>query len=121
MSPQITLVGYDKGTDEQEDERTIILAKANMLIYFSELLARHNTPEYLKVYAEGAFNKVFRLIRTNLGTFAEVTGEPFDLILTNPPYVTSGSQSLKQAIVGEGLSQHYTAGGAAPNRWPWSG
>ena len=111
VSPQITLVGYDKGTDEQEDERTIILAKANMLIYFSELLARHNTPEYLKIYAEGAFNKVFRLIRTNLGTFAEVNGEPFDLILTNPPYVTSGSQSLKQAIVGEGLSQHYTAGG----------
>ena len=37
VKPGITLVGYDKGTDEKDDERTIILAKANMLIYFSEL------------------------------------------------------------------------------------
>lgn len=34
ISPKITLLGFDKGTDEKDDERTIILAKANMLIYF---------------------------------------------------------------------------------------
>ena len=51
VSPDITLLGFDKGTDELEDERTIILAKANMLIYFSELIAKYNTPEYLKVYS----------------------------------------------------------------------
>ncbi|MFX6149354.1 hypothetical protein ABTF39_21205, partial [Acinetobacter baumannii] len=39
INPRITLRGYDKGTDEKDDERTIILAKANMLIYFSDLLA----------------------------------------------------------------------------------
>ena len=111
VNPEITLVGYDKGTDEKEDERTIILAKANMLIYFSELLIRYNTPEHLQAFAEGAFNKVFRLIRTNLGTFAQVTDEPYDLILTNPPYVTRGSTSLRRAITEEGLGQSYTAGG----------
>ena len=30
--PKITFRGYDKGTDEKDDERTIILAKANMLV-----------------------------------------------------------------------------------------
>ena len=109
--PRITLVGYDKGTDEKEDERTIILAKANMLIYFSELLGKYNNREYLKAFSEGAFNKVFHLIRTNLGTFGQVTDDPYDLILTNPPYVTSGSHSLKRAIDEEGLSSHYTSGG----------
>ena len=111
VNPGITLLGYDKGTDEKEDERTIILAKANMLIYFSELLIKYNTPDYLRAFAEGAFNRVFRLIRTNLGTFAQVTEEPYDLILTNPPYVTRGSTSLRRAIAEEGLGQYYSAGG----------
>ena len=111
IDPNITLIGYDKGTDEKEDERTIILAKANMLIYFSELLGTYNTPAHLSAFAEKAFNQVFRLIRTNLGTFGIVDGERCDLILTNPPYVTSGSSSLKKTIEDEGLSQHYTAGG----------
>jgi len=111
VEPNISLVGFDKGTDEKDDERTIILAKANMLIYFSDLLVKYNTPKHLKAFSDGAFNKVFNLIRTNLGTFGHWDEEPFDLILTNPPYVTSGSNSLKRAIDEEGLSKHYTAKG----------
>ena len=98
IDPQITLVGYDKGTDEQEDERTIILAKANMLIYFSDLLAQHHSRDELKSFCSQALNNVFRLIRSNLGTFAAIDDEPYDLIVTNPPYVTKGSQTLQAAI-----------------------
>jgi len=111
VNPKITLLGYDKGTDEKDDERTIILAKANMLIYFSDLLVKFNSTQHLKSFAEGAFNDVFHLIRTNLGTFGEVDKEPFDLILTNPPYVTSGSSTLKKAIESVGLGNYYTSGG----------
>ena len=111
LEPGITIVGYDRGSEEKEDERTIILAKANMLIYFSDLLVKYNTQEYLKAFSNGAFNRVFRLLRSNLGTFGEVNQEPFDLILTNPPYVTSGSSALKRAIENENLSSYYTAGG----------
>lgn len=98
ISPEITLVGYDKGTDEKDDERTIILAKANMLIYFSDLLAKYHSPEHLKSFSNNAFNKVFHLLKTNLGTFGKIDDEPYDLILTNPPYVTSGSSSIKEAL-----------------------
>ena len=111
VEPRITMIGYDKGTDEKEDERTIILAKANMLIYFSDLLSKYNTLAHLKAFSVGAINKVFMLLRSNLGTFAKVDDDPFDLILTNPPYVTSGSQSLKRAIEEEGLKNRYTSGG----------
>ena len=111
VNPGISLIGLDKGTDEKDDERTIILAKANMLIYFSDLLVKYNSPKHLKAFSEGAFNKVFTLIRSNLGTFGHWDEEPFDLILTNPPYVTSGSNSLKRAIEEEGLAEHYTAKG----------
>ncbi|HCP9955465.1 N-6 DNA methylase [Escherichia coli] len=111
IDPAIDIVGYDKGSDEKEDERTIILAKANMLIYFSDLLVKYHTPDYLKAFSEGAFNKVFHLLRSNLGTFGKVNDEPYDLILTNPPYVTSGSSSLKRSIDEEGLATYYTSNG----------
>ncbi|QLA68393.1 N-6 DNA methylase [Enterobacter pasteurii] len=111
IDPAIDIVGYDKGSDEKEDERTIILAKANMLIYFSDLLVKYHTPNYLKAFSEGAFNKVFHLLRSNLGTFGKVNDEPYDLILTNPPYVTSGSSSLKRSIDEEGLATYYTSNG----------
>ena len=111
VRPAITLLGFDKGTDEKEDERTIILAKANMLIYFSDLLVKYNSKDQLRAFSEGAFNSVFHLIRSNIGTFGKVNEEPFDLILTNPPYVTSGSSSLKAAIEEEGLGNRYTSGG----------
>ena len=98
IDPGVTVVGYDKGTDEQEDERTIILAKANMLIYFSDLLAEHHSREDLRTFCDKALNNVFRLLRSNLGTFALIDDGPYDLILTNPPYVTKGSKSLQDAI-----------------------
>lgn len=107
ISPNITMLGYDKGTDEKDDERTIILAKANMLIYFSDLLAKYHSQEHLESFANNAFNKVFHLIKTNLGTFGKIDEEPFDLILTNPPYVTSGSSSIKEALNSDPVLKEY--------------
>lgn len=111
VTPSVTILGYDKGSDEKDDERTIILAKANMLIYFSDLIAKHHSPAVLKEFSKNAFNKVFRLLRSNLGTFAQNDEKPFDLILTNPPYVTSGVSTLRRAIDEAGLGKHYTCGG----------
>ena len=111
VAPAIDIVGYDKGTDELEDERTIILAKANMLIYMSDFLARYQSTEFLRTFTINALNRIFTLLRSNLGTFARIDDAKYDLILTNPPYVTSGSGSLKQAISDEGLSGYYDASG----------
>jgi type I restriction-modification system DNA methylase subunit len=107
VNPKIIIKGYDKGTDEKEDERTIILAKANMLIYFSNILALYNSDSHLAEFSRKAFNAVFELIRTNLGSFGKWDDDPYDLILTNPPYVTSGSASLKNAIEAAGLEDKF--------------
>lgn len=107
IDPQITLIGYDKGTDEKDDERTIILAKANMLIYFSDLLAKYHSQKHLESFSNNAFNKVFHLLKTNLGTFGKIDDEPYDLILTNPPYVTSGSSSIKEALSSDITLQNF--------------
>lgn len=112
VRPAITVTGYDKGTDEKDDERTIILAKANMLVYLSDLLSKYHSEAHLKEFSENAFNSVFHLIRSNLGTFERVSeDEQYNLILTNPPYVTSGSASIRAAIDAADLGEHYSRGG----------
>lgn len=98
ISPPIEYLGFDKGF-EKDEERTIILAKANMLLYLTEIISKN--PSLTKQFAE-VFNKVFRLWQSNLGTLEHIfeeEKEKFDLILTNPPYVTSGSGTLKNEIM----------------------
>lgn len=91
----ITICGFDKGFDKDE-QKTIILAKANMLIYFSDLVKEN--PDITNKFSD-LFNKTFEL-KTNsiLGTLSEPVKEKYDIILTNPPYVTSGSSNLKDEI-----------------------
>lgn len=98
INPKIQFRGYDKGF-EKDEERTIILAKANMLIYLADLVSKYNnmTNQFATV-----FNDVFKLLsQTNLGTLGviiENEEEKYDLIMTNPPYVTSGISTLKSEI-----------------------
>jgi len=111
ITPGVTYLGYDKGTDSDE-ERTIILAKANMLIYLSEIVENNPTitDEFSKV-----FNNTFRLLTdSNLGTLKIIMDdekEKFDLVLTNPPYITSGVTSIKKELKAEGIEDYYTANG----------
>ena len=95
LKPKITLYGYDKGFDRDE-QKTIILAKANMLIYMSGMIKEHS--DMTRQFAQ-LFNDTF-FLQTNsiLGTLAKPIKDKFDLILTNPPYVMSGSSNLKEEI-----------------------
>ena len=104
LIPQITLRGFDKGFDKDE-QKTIILAKANMLIYMSGLLREH--PDMTNKFAQ-LFNDTF-LLQTNsiLGTLAKPIQNRYDLILTNPPYVMSGSSNLKEEISKDDILKEY--------------
>lgn len=105
ITPRCEIKGYDKGSDEKDDQRTIILAKANMLIYLSDLIVKHK--ECTQIFAQEVFNKVFHLVKTNLGTFGEEVNNYYDLILTNPPYVTSGVSTIKTEISAKGIKGFY--------------
>lgn len=111
IEPEIKLLGYDKGSDEKEDERTIILAKANLLIYLSDLISSHK--DCMKEFSKKVFNQVFHLKRTNLGTFGiDDHADEFDLIVTNPPYVTSGVGVVKKELESKGLLEKYPSNGS---------
>lgn len=96
IKPRLTFLGFDKGF-EKEEQLTIILAKANMLIFVSELLKANNS---MSEEFATLFNSTFRLLNKSiLGTLARTEDiDSYDLILTNPPYVTSGSSNYKEAI-----------------------
>ncbi|NRB11023.1 MAG: N-6 DNA methylase [Rickettsiaceae bacterium] len=101
---QIKIVGFDKGFDKEE-QKTIILAKANMLIYFSELIKDNVglTKEFAKLFNESFILKTDSI----LGTLVEAEQEKYDLILTNPPYVTSGSSNLREEITKNTTLKNY--------------
>ncbi len=95
IKSRYTFRGYDKGF-EKEQQLVTILAKANMLIFLSDLLKTNPTisKEFSKL-----FNDTFKLLsKTILGTLALIEPDKYDLILTNPPYVTSGSAHYKKAV-----------------------
>jgi type I restriction enzyme M protein len=108
---KVKLLGLDKGSDEDE-HRTIILAKANMLIYLSDIIQKN--PTLTKEYSQ-YFNETFRLLSdSNLGTLKIKYGtedEKPDLILSNPPYVKKGSRSLRDEIIEEGLEEEFKDSG----------
>lgn len=104
LIPKITIRGFDKGFDKDE-QKTIILAKANMLIYFSDLIKEN--PNITTQFAD-FFNESF-VLKTNsiLGTLSDPVENEYDLILTNPPYVTSGSSNLKEEVKKDGELVNY--------------
>ncbi len=105
LDSKINLIWYDKWFDKDE-QKTIILAKANMLIYFCDLIK--DNPSITPQFAE-LFNRTFTL-KTNsiLGTLRDPEPNKYDVILTNPPYVVSGSSNLKEEIKKAWLERDYT-------------
>lgn len=95
IKPTLKFFGYDKGF-EKEEQLTIILAKANMLIFLSDLIKQN--PNLSKEFSD-LFNSTFKLFNKSiLGSLSQINKDYYDLILTNPPYVLPGSSNYKEAI-----------------------
>ena len=87
---------------KKEDERTIILAKANAIIYFSDLIAKYHNSDFIAEFARKVINPMFLLLRTNLGTFEVDNDDQHD------------SHSHKPAVCNSRLQQFE---GCANRRW----
>jgi len=76
--------------------KTAILAKANALVHCGDLLA--DQPARIKSFAKW-INTVFLCEdKTSLGSLEKMYKEKFDLIITNPPFVVSGSADIGKLI-----------------------
>jgi type I restriction enzyme M protein len=79
-----------------------------MLIYFCDLIKEHKDDINITQQFAELFNHTFTL-KTNsiLGTLRDPEPNSYDLILTNPSYVVSGSSNLKEEIRKADLSNDY--------------
>lgn len=102
--PTLTYLGLDR------DPKTIILAKANMLIHLSELLEEDPTGAVPQIAA--ALNATFKSMDKQIsGSLAVAPSEEYDLVLSNPPYVVSGTTQQKAMLAAEQrLSDYYDTG-----------
>ena len=91
----ITLKGYDKRSEDNGD-KTIILAKANAVIYFSKFLSTARSEKFVQSFATDLLNTSFILNEGSLGTLENIETEKYDLILANPPYIVNGSADIKK-------------------------
>lgn len=101
LMSQINYTGFDY------DESTITLAKANLLIFLSGLLK--NNPNLTQEFA-ALFNTVFKLCNDSIiGSLERLNPSKYDLVLSNPPYVTKGLSLYKEYIAKSStLKQFYT-------------
>ena len=84
-------IGWDR------DNKTVILAKANMLVHLSEAL--EEDPQGALSYLAPALNDSFEAMASNLtGSLGAVPVETFDLVMTNPPYVTRGTGRQREFL-----------------------
>lgn len=100
LKSKLCYTGYDR------DIKTIILAKANMLIHLNELMQVH--PNIPSEFAH-SFNETFTSVHTSvLGSIAHTPNEEYDLVMTNPPFVITGTSKIKEFIRDSGqLTDYY--------------
>lgn len=94
VTSTISITGYDKYSEDNGD-KTIILAKANALIYFSEFLSEHPNMECARSLANDVLNTSFMLEKDSLGTLERLDEDKYDVILANPPYLVNGSKDMR--------------------------
>lgn len=97
---KINIYGFEKMMNEKDDI-TVILAKANMLIYFSDLFKKNNSLNSVKYLSNELLNKTFKLNKTMLGTLDKIDENKYDLIMANPPYYKS--KAMKDLAYNTGL------------------
>jgi type I restriction-modification system DNA methylase subunit len=85
LDKNIILEGMDKMMSEKDDI-TIVLAKANLLIYFSKLFTQNKNTVDIKKISEQLLSETFSLKKSLLGTLESITPNKYDVIYANPPY-----------------------------------
>lgn len=95
-------IGWDR------DDKTIIMAKANMLVHLSEALEQDPVGAIPRLAS--ALNATFQAHRGLTGSLEHAPVEQFDLVMTNPPYVTRGTGKQREFL--HEHAGYYAVGGA---------
>lgn len=114
LKSKIELIGMEKKMEDNTYDLTTILAKSNMLIYYSDLFKNNcDSIEKIQELSEQMLNKVITSSHTTLGTLEKLYLDRYDLILANPPYYQSAAirEASKPVKIQNTNSKAYTSSG----------
>lgn len=85
--------------------KTAILAKANALVYCGDLLA--SQPGRIPAFASWLNSAFVCKGNTAFGSLEDMSTNVYDIIITNPPFVVSGSADIAKLIKGNNARKTY--------------
>ncbi len=97
----IDLYGMEKRMEDNNDDLTTILAKSNLLIFYSDLFKNNgDSIDKIQKLSNELLSTVIKSSHSTLGTLENLEKDRYDLILANPPYyqsavITEASKSVK--------------------------
>ena len=110
----INLYGMEKRMEDNNDDLTTILAKSNLLIYYSDLFKNNSdSTDRIQKLSRELLSTVIKSSHSTLGTLENLEPEKYDLILANPPYYQSGviTEASKTVNISGSTTKAYTTGG----------
>lgn len=110
----IDLYGMEKRMEDNNDDLTTILAKSNLLIYYSDLFKNNSdSAEKIRKLSDELLSTVIKSSHSTLGTLEKLEQEKYDLILANPPYYQSAviTEASKTVNILGSNTKAYTTGG----------
>lgn len=110
----INLYGMEKRMEDNNDDLTTILAKSNLLIYYSDLFKNNSDSiDKIQKLSNELLSTVIKSSHSTLGTLEALETEKYDLILANPPYYQSGviTKASKAVNLLGSTTKAYTTGG----------
>ena len=114
LKKSINLYGMEKRMEDNNDDLTTILAKSNLLLFYSDLFknSSDDTSRIQKLSNE-LLSTVIKSSHSTLGTLEKLVPEKHDLILANPPYYRSAviTEASKSVKLHNSETKAYTTGG----------
>lgn len=110
----IDLFGMEKRMEDNNDDLTTILAKSNLLIYYSDLFKNNSdSTDKIRKLSNELLSTVIKSSHSTLGTLETLEQEKYDLILANPPYYQSAviTEASKTVNFSGSTAKAYTTGG----------
>lgn len=110
----VKLIGLEKRMEDNNDDLTAILAKSNLLLFYSDLFKNNSDDSSkIQILAQELLNKVIKSSHSTLGTLEHLTPEEYDLILANPPYYRSAkiTEESKSVYIEGTETKAYSCGG----------
>ena len=114
LKKTVNLYGLEKRMEDNNDDLTTILAKSNLLLFYSELFKNSSDdPDRIQKLSKELLSTVIRSSHSTLGTLEKLVPEKYDLILANPPYYQSAviTEASKSINLEGTTTKAYSTGG----------